>query len=81
MTNQNQAVEVEVSKKRRAPLKAQKTGAEIVAEIEILKEKVAELDKALVGLDHDGAAYAIVKEAFTNAHDELATVLSKVHFS
>lgn len=81
MTNQNEAVEAVTKKARRAPLKVQKTGAAIVSEIETAKLNVAELEKALEGLEKDGAAYAIVKQAYDAAHKALHDALNKIHFS
>jgi hypothetical protein len=81
MTNSNHETVVAETKKRRAPLKVQKSGAEIVAEIESLEEQVNGLNEALVGLDVESPAYVIVKKAFDEKHAELNAALSKIHHS
>lgn len=71
----------EEAKKRRAPLKAQKTGEEIVLEIQGLQHEVEEFNKAVEDVDSTSVAYPIVKAAFDEKLKELKKALSKIHFS
>lgn len=76
MTNHTQE-----TKKRRAPLKVQKTGADIVAEIVKLEDEVEGLAVALEGVAVESPAYEIVKIAHDTKAEELEAALNKVHHS
>lgn len=80
LTN-HETVEIKVSKKRRAPMKVQKTGAEIVAEIENLQHQVDEFAKALEEVDPSSVAYPVVKAAYDDKADELKIALNQIHHS
>jgi anti-sigma regulatory factor (Ser/Thr protein kinase) len=77
----NHTNEVVETKKRRAPLKVQKTGKDIVEEINQLTSEAAELATALDEIAPNSAGHAIIKKAFDEKDAELAAALSKVHHS
>ena len=80
--NETVAVEeVKEAKKRRAPLKHQKTGQEIVKEINELIEQVAELETALEEVAPNSAGHSIIHKAFDEKSEELEAALNKVHHS
>jgi hypothetical protein len=79
MTNQIQ--EVTETKKRRAPLKNQKTGREIFEEIEALENAVEQFEVALSEIDPSSVAYLIVKVEADKAGAALEAALTKVHHS
>ena len=79
MTNQIQ--ETTETKKRRAPLKNQKTGQEIFEEIKALENAVEQFEVALSEVDPSSVAYPIVKAEADKAGAALVAALEKIHHS